>query len=251
MHATGGRWVGLGALVAAVLGSSPALADNSTSNDRDPRRDEDQPGIPPWMQPDGEDVFYDTASVLDYEAESDLQFVPTIGGAWFGDGTGGAFTIGLGMNLWQRWSSMRSRADIGVNLLLSYQGYDGAARGRSLRMAQRIVMGAGLVHLRVGGDLGTSRYRYDFQPHLDGILTGGPAADLSILKNGSGWVGGVALDWFLGQGRPPQSESSPLADVCDELRAHAGVSFDGEEFAYQLIWNAQGPTHAVVLTFPY
>jgi len=243
-------WGRLGAVAFALALAPPALADNSTLGGHDADADADDTPVPSWLQP-GEDPFYDEAAELDYDARTDMQFMPAIGGAWFGDGPGGAFTVGLGMNLWQRWSSVRSRADVGANMLVMYQGYDGAARGRSLRMTQRIVVGAGLFHLRLGGDIGTSRHRYDFRPHLDGILAGGPAADISLLKNGSGWVGGVALDWFLGQGRAPQSADSPLAEVSDEFRAHAGVAFDGEVVRYELIWNAEGPTHAVVLSHPY
>ena len=236
-------------LCAHLLLSTVVLADNSDSNDTSANEDERQ--VPPWLQPGGDDASYDEASDLDYDRDTDMQFLPLIGGAWFGDGDGGAFTFGLGSSFWQRWTSVRSKADIGASTMLVYQGYDGATRGRSLRLGQRIVMGGGLFHLRLGGDIATSRHRYDFRPHLNGILAGGPAGELSLLKEGSGVVGGLALDWFLGQGRLSQSADSPLAEICDEFRAHAGIAVDGNELRYQLLWNAEGPTHAVVMTHPY
>jgi hypothetical protein len=133
-------------------------------------------------------------------------------------------------------------------MLLYYEGYDGAARGRSVRMSSRFVVGGGPVHLKLGGDLATSRHRFDFRPHLDGVLMGGPAADFVLARNGYGWVGGIALDHFLGGSRPAQAEDSPLVERCDEFSWFAGLSFDGSVWKYSQQWNAEGPMHLIVST---
>ena len=204
-----------------------------------------------WF-PDDQRFDAERAMELDYKSENDAFFVPTIGARWFGEGPGGALAVGIGGGGWQRWSSALSRADIGATMLLYYEGYDGAARGRSLRLSSRLVLGGGPVHLKVGGDVATSRHRFDFRPNLEGVLTGGPAVDLTIAHDGLGWVGGGSADWFLQQGvRPAQAEDSPLAGISDEFSWYAGFAWDGSVVRYAQQWNAEGPMHLVVSTTLY
>jgi len=228
-------WMGL-------AGASAAWADNEQSSESGANRD-----LPDWRD---EDDRFDPASTiqLDYDAVTDAVLVPAIGARWFGEGSGGAMAVGVGFGAWRRWTSTLSAADVGLWMLLYYEGYDGAARGRSVRMSSRMVVGGGPIHLKFGGDLGTSRHRFDFRPHLDGVLVGGPAADLVLARNGYGWVGGVALDYFLGGSRPAQAADSPLFEICDEFSWFAGLSFDGSVWKYAQQWNAEGPMHLIVST---
>jgi len=201
-----------------------------------------------WLS---DDAGFDASATLelDYGLTRDVVLVPVIGARWFGEGQGGAMAVGAGVGGWQRWTSTLSRADIGASMMLAYEGYDGSARGRSLRLSSRFVLGAGPVHLKVGGDLATSRHRFDFRPNLDGVLTGGPAVDLTIAHRGYGWVGGAALDYFLQQGvRVSQSQRSPMADVSDEFSWYVGLALDGSVWKYAQQWNAEGPMHLVLST---
>jgi hypothetical protein len=220
---------------------APALADNEKSSGGGPRE------LPEWFLEDSE---FDASATLelDYRATRDAVLVPAIGARWFGRGPGGALAVGMGVGGWHRWTSTLSPADIGLSMLLYYEGYDGAARGRSLRMASRFVLGGGPVHLKLGGDLGTSRHRFDFRPHLDGVMVGGPAADLNITHHGYGWVGGMALDYFLQDARPPQAADSPAADWSDEFSWYAGVSMNSSVWKYVQQWNAEGPMHLIMST---
>ena len=223
----------------AASAERPSGGEQESGNERD---------LPDWLS---DEVDFDAAASfeLDYDAPRDGVVVPSIGARWFGSGPGGALAVGLGVGGWQRWTSTLSKADLGASMLLYYEGYDGAARGRSLRLSSRFVVGGGPVHLKLGGDLGTSRHRFDFRPHLDGLLTGGPAADLIIAHNGFGWVGGATLDYFLQQGvRLPQAERSPLSAWSDEFAWYAGLAFDGSVLKYAQQWNVEGPMHLVLST---
>ena len=234
--------MGTAALVAAIAGARPARATD------DQQASGDDGDLPEWLLDDS-DFDASAALTLDFDAKSDGVVVPAIGARWFGRGSGAALAVGLGVGGWQRWTSSLSRADVGASLMLTYDGYDGAARGRSLRLASRFVVGGGPVHLKLGGDMGASRHRFDFRPHLDGVVAGGPAVDLVIAHNGFGWVGGATLDYFLQQGaRPAQAEDSPLAGISDELTWYAGLAFDGSVLKYAQQWNAAGPMHLIVST---
>lgn len=196
-----------------------------------------------WQAPDPDELID-----LDFEKRSDGFVVPELGWRWLASGDGGALAVGIGIGAWRRFTPQRSSADIGLSMLWMYEGADGAARGRSLRMVDRLVLGGGPIHLKLGADLGTSRARFDFVEPLDGTLTGGPAADLRIAWNGSGIVFGGNLDYFLVKGRPSQRADSPLAGFCDEFQAYGGVAYDGGLLRYSQWWSAAGPMHMIVST---
>jgi len=235
----------LGACVLALLAVFPlaGLAENDQESGDVP----DGRDLPDWWLDDSDfDAFE-----MNFDAPRDVVVVPAVGARWFGEGDGAAFAVGLGVEGWQRWTSTLSAAHIGTTMMLYYEGYDGSARGRSLRLSSRFVAGAGPILLKLGGDLGTSRNRFDFRPHLDGVLAGGPAADLSIVHNGYGWVGGATVDYFLQDARPRQSSRSPLADVCDEFAWYAGLALNGSVWRYVQQWNAEGPMHLILSTVTY
>ena len=237
---SGSRWLQL--ILCGVLSStSLAWADNEQSSTDAERRER-----PEWLD---EDVF-DAASTLnlDYDAPRDGALVPAIGARWFGQGPGGALVVGVGGVGWHRWTSPLSPVDVGLSMLLYYEGYDGAARGRSLRSSGRLVMGGGPIHLKLGGDLGTSRHRFDFRPHLRGVMVGGPGADLVLAHRGYGWIAGAQLDYFLRDTRPRQSVDSPLSNTCDESSWYTGLAFDGSVWKYAQQWNAEGPMHLIIST---
>lgn len=228
-------------LFAVFMGPTLAHADNETTSKEAERRER-----PDWLDEDAFDAA-DTLN-LDFDASRDGILVPAIGARWFGQGTGGALAVGVGGGGWHRWTSTLSPADVGLTMMVYYEGYDGAARGRSLRTSGRLVAGAGPVHLKIGGDLGTSRHRFDFRPHLDGVVVGGPGADLILAHRGYGWVGGAQLDYFLRDTRPEQATESPLYGVCDEFSWYTGLAFDGSVWKYAQQWNAEGPMHLIVST---